>query len=202
MNILLTGAGGPAAIGVARSLRAHNLIGADANPYALHFAETSKKYLIPKASDPGYITTLRDICEREHIEFVHAQPDPEVAAISEHRDVLPTTYLPKHETVRRCQDKLATWRAWSKAGVPVPHTVLISEYQDLVHAFSELERPFWIRLRSGAAGAGSLKVSDLDEARTWITRHRGWGDFIASEFLPGRCFTYQTLWHYGAMVVG
>ena len=202
MRILLTGAGGPASIGVARSLRDHYLVGTDANPYALHFAEVAQKHLTPKASDPGYIAALKDICECERIEFVHAQPDAEVAAISEYRDCLPPTYLPSHATVRRCQDKLATWRAWSKGGVPVPHTLLIGEYADLVHAFSELERPFWIRLRSGAAGAGSLKVSDLDEARTWITRHRGWGDFIASEYLPGRCFTYQTLWYHGAMVVG
>lgn len=80
--------------------------------------------------------------------------------------------------------------------------MLISEYADLVHAFSDLERPFWIRLRSGAAGAGALKVADLEEARTWITRYHGWGSFIASQFLPGRCFTYQTLWRNGAMVVG
>ena len=202
MRILLTGAGGPASIGVARSLRDHYLVGTDANPYALHFAETNAKYVTPKASDPGYPNALRDICDREGIEFVHAQPDPEVEKISEIRDMLPTTYLPRHEVVRRCQDKLATWRAWKRGGVPVPHTVLISEYPDLVHAFSELERPFWIRLRSGAAGAGALKVADLDEARTWITRHHGWGDFIASEYLPGRCFTYQTLWYEGEMVVG
>src|SRR3990167_3948471 len=201
-RILLTGAGGPASIGVARSLKRHYLIGTDANPYSLHFAETDVKYVTPKASEPTYVQSLMDICARERIEFVHAQPDTEVEKISEFRDVLPTTFLPPHETVRRCQDKLATWRAWSKAEVPVPHTLLISEYQDLVHAFSELERTFWIRLRSGAAGAGSLKVSDLDEARTWITRHRGWGDFIASEFLPGGCFTYQTLWYKGEMIVG
>ena len=79
-RILLTGAGGPASIGVARSLKRHYLIGTDANPYSLHFAETDVKYVTPKASEPTYVQSLMDICARERIEFVHAQPDPRVLA--------------------------------------------------------------------------------------------------------------------------
>ena len=204
MKVLVTGAGGPAGIGVTRSLRVagHEVVGTDCDKWTLHFSETSKKYLVPRADDPHYISALNDIIKAEEIEFLHAQPDPEVAVISEGRHVLKaTTMLPSHEVVKICQDKMLTNTRLLGTGVPIPKTLnLIGG--DLSDAGRILGNEFWVRDRHGAAGRGAWHVrpGGQHEAESWITSNNGWRDFIASEYLSGSCVTWQSVWCDGKLV--
>ena len=138
MRILLTGAGGPASIGVARSLKGHYLIGVDANEHALNFAETDKKYVVPRVTDSAYLTVLNEIIDSEFVQFVHAQPDPEVHFISDHRDQIHAkTFLPDPETVAVCMNKYQTNAVLRRFGVPAPRTRLLSGIYDLDVAVAE-----------------------------------------------------------------
>ena len=202
MRILLTGAGGPASIGVARSLRKHLLVGVDANENALSFAETDKKYVVPRVDDSAYLTVLNEIIDTEAIEFVHAQPDPEVHFISDHRDQIHArTFLPHPETVAVCMNKHQTYETLKRFGVPVPKTRLLRGIYDLDVAVTEFGKPLWVRETVGAAGKGSIKASGFQDALYWVeSLHKGWGRFIASEYLPGRLFTWQSLWKDGVLL--
>lgn len=207
MRILLTGAGGPAALGVARSLPDHYLVGMDCDKYSLQHAQTKKKYVGPRCSDPEYIPFLNGLVETEGIDFVHAQPDPEVAVISERRhEVKARTFLPSVQTVRECQDKYLTFKRLYARGVPVPATYPLPSEVWLNKAWDHLMPnvgKLWLRANTGAAGRGSYLISGygkFTEAVAWVSSQKGWGSFMAAEYLPGKCVTWQSLWKDGELL--
>ncbi|MEM3695953.1 MAG: ATP-grasp domain-containing protein [Candidatus Bathyarchaeia archaeon] len=207
-RILVTGAGGPAGINFVMSLKIAPekmfIVGTEANKYFLHLASVDKKYLIPKASDPAYINELNGIVEKEKVDFVHAQPDVEVAAISESREKLKAkVFLPAKETIRVCQDKLKSAEKWEKNNVPVARYLELREEADVNRAFKELGTPIWIRARHGAGGRGSTLAHNKGTALSWIkywkSRGMNW-QFIAQEYLPGRNIGFHSLWKNGELI--
>lgn len=204
--VMVTGAGGSAAIGFCRSLRTadtrYRLIGVDCDKYHLQLAETDARYLIPPARDPDYLPVLNLIAEREGAHFLHAQPDPEVAFLSEHRDeVRVKTALPDTRTVRRCLDKFQSYRHWRLAGIRVPETIRIDNRENLCTAFAMFGPRIWLRNSQGAAGKGALPTDDYDQAVAWIDFCRGWGEFTAAACLGDASVTWQSIWERGELLV-
>lgn len=194
-RVLLLGAGGPAAIGVARSLRPYcDLTGMDENEFALNFAEVDKKVLFnPEKATPNEKHTF---CSG--FDFVHAQPDPEVLWLSENREGL-NTFLPSRASVIICQDKFKTHMMLKDLS---PYTMALTHKENLWNAFRDtgFEGKMWVRDRKGAAGKDSI-LANREDAEIWVNQHKGWGRFIASEYLPGRCRTVQQLWKNGRLIM-
>jgi len=207
-RILVTGAGGPAGINFVMSLRIAPekifIVGSEANEYFVHLAPVDKKYLVSKASNPKYVGELNKIIEKEKVEFVHAQPDTEVATISENREKLKAkVFLPAKETIRLCQDKLKSAEKWEKNNVPVAKYLELQDEDDVNKAFKELGTPLWIRARHGAGGRGSTLAQNEETALSWIkywkSRRMNW-QFIAQEYLPGRNIGFHSLWKNGELI--
>ncbi len=207
-RILCTGAGGPAGINFTMSLRAAPetavLVGTDSNEYFLNLAITDTRQLVPRAKDPAYIDALNDIIHKEHIEFLHAQPDIEVEAVSENREKLDApTFLPSKDAVKACQDKLQSAKVWKQKDVPVARTLEARSDSDIDEAFETFGSPIWIRARHGAGGKGSTPADNKETAVAWIEYWRSRGvdwDFIAQEHLPGRNIAFHSLWKDGELV--
>ena len=204
-RILIGGCGGSASVGFTRSIKKSNdsiyTVGTDANIFSLPFGETDAKYLVPRADNPGYIENLNEIIDNEKIEFLHTQPDPEVLAVSKNRHkIRAKTFLPEHKTIEICQDKYMSYSHWLKHGLEMPKTILITDEGALEKAFQEIKTPFWLRATSGAGGKGSIIVKDIRQAKVWIDYWNGWGTFIASELLPERLLTWQSIWYNGELV--
>lgn len=205
-NILVLGAGGAPSTNFVRSLRKkkskYRLIGTDANPYYLCRAETDVCYLVPKVSDPAFIPKLKDIIKKEAIDYIHIQNDKEVAFISEHRSEIPAIlFLPSQDTVRICQDKYQSYLRWQKAGITIPETMTISNPEDLETALHKFNGKAWLRATTGAAGYGSLKITDGKQARAWIDFHNGWGSFTAAKVLEPDSVTWMSVWNHGELIV-
>ncbi len=207
-RVLCTGAGGPAGINFTRSLQIAPerlfIVGTEASGHFLHLAQTDVSYHVPRARNRDYIEKLNEIIRKEKIEFIHAQPDVEVEAISENREIIEAKmFLPSKKAVRACQDKLESAKMWKSKNVPVPKTIEIREELDVERAFEELGRPIWIRARHGAGGKGSTPADNLDTAVSWIrywkSRAVAW-EFIAQEHLPGRNIAFHSLWKDGELV--
>ncbi len=207
-RILCTGAGGPAGINFTQSLRIAPekmyLVGTEANQHFLHLAATEKTYLIPRSKDPGYIDKLNEIITKEKIEFLHAQPDVEVEAVSEKREKLNApVFLPSKKAVKACQDKLESANVWKQKNVPVARTLQVTKDQDVDRAFAEFGSPIWIRARTGAGGKGSTPADNKETALAWIqywkSRKVDW-EFIAQEHLPGRNLAFHSIWKDGELV--
>jgi carbamoyl-phosphate synthase large subunit len=205
-RILVTGAGGTPAINFTRSLAASgepiSMVGADCNKYYLQRATCPERYLVPRADDPNYISVLRDLIKETGVEFLHTQNDLELAIISKNRAQLPIkTYLPSIETVSICMNKFETHHRWAKAGLPQPRTMMVNDENDLRTAFKEFGKQIWLRDVVGAAGKGSIPVSDLNVAKAWMDFRQGWGHFTAAEYLSPQSTTWQSIWKDGELIV-
>jgi len=207
-RIIASGAGGPAGINFVLSLRIAPekmfIIGTESNEYFIHLAPTDKKYLVPRAEEADYVDRLNEIIQKEDVDFLHAQTDPEVEVVSENREKLKTNLLlPSKGAVRACQDKLESARIWQKKGVPVARIKELHTERDIDEAFEEFGSPVWIRARHGAGGRGSTLANSRETALSWISywksRDVDWG-FIAQEHLPGRNIGFHSLWKNGELV--
>jgi len=207
-RILVTGAGGPAGINFISSLgiapEQMFIVGTEANQHFIHLATTDKKYVVPRATEPGYISKLNEIIRKEKIEFLHAQPDIEVEVVSANREKLDApVYLPSKKAVAACQDKLESARLWKKHGIPVAEFIEIRAESDIDRAFEELGSPIWIRATHGAGGIGSTPASNKQTATSWInywkSRKTGY-KFIAQQHLQGRNLAFHSLWKDGELV--
>ena len=205
-RVLVTGSGGAPAINFCRSLAAGpepmHLIGADCNKYYLQRSECAEKHLVPRADDSAYVPILQSLIHETGAELIHTQNDIEIGVLSEHREHLDVNfYLPSKDTIRVCLNKFESHRQWVQAGLPQPRTMLVCNETDLKKAFETLGRPLWLRDTVGAAGKGSIPVSEPDVAKAWLDFKRGWGKFTAAEYLSPQSITWQSIWRHGKLIV-
>ena len=212
-RILVTGAGGSAASNFVRSLRLaevdFHVVGVDASPYHLELSPVDDRYLVPTAGEPGYLDALNELVEREEIDFVHAQPDPEVLELARRRKELRApTLFPSTQTVELCQDKAAATSRLAETGLPVPQAVKVESEEELRAATEELVSAHgkaWVRAVRGAGARASLPVTTADQAVSWArywveVRSLDFADFMVSQFLPGREYAFQSLWSGGELL--
>jgi predicted ATP-grasp superfamily ATP-dependent carboligase len=206
-RILITGAGGAPATNFVRSLRLVknekvHFIGVDADKYYLQRAETDEKHLVPLCNDSDYLASLNQIIEQTGAEFLFAQPDMEIAVLSELRGQLKCkVLLPSKETIKICMDKFLSFEKWREAGLTVPETMMIFSEADLKEALEKFGPKIWIRAVTGAAGKGSLPTDNYNQAKAWLDFHDGWGAFSAAACLEQQSITWQSIWNEGELVV-
>lgn len=212
-RILITGAGGSAASNFKDAIdlsgQKHYIVGSDVKPYHLELMNVDKRYLVPPVTDPGYIDAVNRIIEKEQIEFVHPQPDVEVAFMSEHADKINAKiFLPDHAVVEACHDKMRFNELMTSKGLYVPKAHPINSQQDLKDALEDLLKIYpkvWLRATRGAGSRASLPINSFYQGDAWIDYWRNfrgidYGDFMASEFLPGHEYAWQSLWWNGELV--
>jgi carbamoyl-phosphate synthase large subunit len=212
-RILVTSAGGGASNNLMQGLREGALpvflVGTSIDPYYLARSRAERNYLIPRIdSGEPYLEALEDIIARERIDVLIPNNDLEVPAVSAARDRFGArTYLPAHETIELCQDKLAL--AWHLAahGIRVPETYPVDPPEQAAGVFNRFGDPdlLWCRMRRGSGSRGSLPVKDPDQVRFWVeywAQMRGVpeGMFVLCEYLPGRDYAVQSLWQDGELV--
>jgi carbamoyl-phosphate synthase large subunit len=212
-RILITGAAGSAAYNFRDALRldttAHYVVGSDAKPYHLELIDLDNKYLVPPVSDPRYVDAINAIVDKEDIDLVHPQPDVEVAWYAVHRDrVNAAMFLPSAEAVDLCHDKMRFNERLAARGVAVPRAFHVTDKGVLEHALAELltvQPKVWLRAIRGAGSRASLPIGNVYQGDAWIDYWRmfrgiDYGDFMASEFLPGPEFAWQSLWYEGELI--
>ena len=213
-RVLVTGAGGSAGANFIKSLRMSGeefyIAGSDINSLHLELASVDSKNLLPRCSSSDYIERLNEIIGKEGIDFVHPQPDSEVAVLSERReDVEAMMFLPDKQAVRICQDKMLFMDTLGAAGVPIAKSYSIKNRGDLESSLALLLEinpdKAWLRATKGAGGRASLPINEAVHGAMWIDywkKHRDldWGDFMLSEFLPGREYAFQSLWKDGEII--
>jgi len=208
-RILVGGAGGAPSNNFIQSLReapeSFYIVGMCSDEYDLCRANTEEKYLVPYAYEGDYYSVLEDIVHKTKPDFLHVQNDIEVLAISKYRERLwelgVRTFLPKHESVEICVDKMKTYQKWKKAGLKVPKSMLVKTEEDLRRAFDEFNGEIWLRAITGAAGKGALPANNFQFAKEWINFFDGWGRFMAAERLTSQTVTYMSIWKSGELVV-
>lgn len=205
IRILVTGSGSAAATGFIHCLQKTDdrffFVGTEANPMSSFLSSTDKTYMVPSYESEEYIPTLERIIKKEHIDFVWAPDQGAVQVLSKHRDKLSASlFMPDKEIITLCFDKYATLGALEDRGIPVPKTILLKAESDLKKAFASFGKQIWLREMSGWAGKGAFLASNLEEAQFWLKFSHGWGHFTASEYLPGKGYGCDMLFHKGKLI--
>lgn len=210
-RILMTGAGGPMAVNAARALRLADeeifIVGTDCNKYHLPLVLADEKVLVPHAGreEDAYIEKLNQIIETYDIQFILPTHGVEIRVQAKRKDELNAKlFLPKLETIQIGQNKWESHKIWRDKGIPVPKTYFIEKEEDLKRVFDEIPtRPIWVR-GDGVPGIGigvaSLPCKKVEHAINWVDHFEGWGNFIASEYMPGDNLTWISLWNKGELI--
>lgn len=210
-KILVTGAGGAAATNFIKSLKLTNdylIYGVDSNQYHLKLSVADINCLGPSSPPYLFIDKLNQLTKKYGIDFIHPQPDVHVKIISDNREALiAKTFLPDQRTINICQNKWSTYENFKEKGVSCATSFLLENNSDLEKASKHLlrtKKTFWIRADAGAGGKASLPVDNITLAKEWIKYWERKDEnikFIASEFLIGREYAFQSIWHEGRLIV-
>ena len=131
VSVLVTSAGGAAAINVMQALMAQEdipvrLVAVDMDPLAPGLYLADAKYVVPRATDDRFIPELLRICRAERVKVVIPMLSVEVPVIAAHRkefDELGILMLASSEdTTCVCADKRLTHRFFVDHGIPIPET--------------------------------------------------------------------------------
>jgi carbamoyl-phosphate synthase large subunit len=183
MRILITGAGGAAAVSVWKSLDArHELHMADMDPLAagLYLVPAERRLIIPRGDDPKLVDILFDACKARGIQALLPTVDAELAPVAAERQrfesagiALPISPV---ECLRICRDKQLLMEK-VKGRVPIPGNEPLTEaVADAVKSFPMLVKP-----RRGAGSRGVAKINSREDLDA-VPKD---GSYLLQEFLPG-----------------
>jgi carbamoyl-phosphate synthase large subunit len=200
MRILITGAGGAAAISVWKSLAAaHELHMADMDPLAagLYLVPADRRLIIPRGDDPELITVLHQACKARSIEALLPTVDTELAPLAEERErfeaIGVTLPISPVECLRICRDKHLLLEK-VKGAVPIP----ISEPLTQMVADRVTSFPLLIKPRRGAGSRGVARI-DTSEDLEALPKD---GSLILQEFLPGEEYSVDVYVRRDGRVIG
>jgi len=212
-RLLVVGAGSGAGNSLIRSLRAGDpsfvVVGCHDDRFTLKKSTAERNFLVPRATEPGFVAALRRIVEAEKIDLVIPNTDIDVWAISRARRRIPCRlFLPRHAVVELCQDKYALTVFLRTRGVPVPRTYPVTSRAAIRKIYGRLRSGTraWCRIRRGSGSRGAVPVASPRQAVNWI---RFWEEmrgvsaraFTLAEYLPGRDFACQSVWKDGQLVL-
>ncbi len=183
MRILITGAGGAAAVSVWKSLSAeHELHMADIDPLAagLYLVPPDRHLIIPRGDTPELVPALHRACKERRIEVLLPTVDAELAPVAVARDsfesigvALPLSPV---ECLRICRDKQLLMEA-VQGKVPIPDSEPLTEaVAARVDSFPRFAKP--------REGAGSRGVARID-SRADLDKQPKDGSVMLQEYLPG-----------------
>lgn len=180
-RVLVTGAGGPAAIGfLTLAGRADvDFYAADIDPVAsgLYLVPAERRVMLPRGDAAEFVDVVREVCRRLDIDVLVPTVDTELIPLSQVREQLATdgtTLLAAPETTLvACLDKAELARVCA-ADCEVPDTTVLTEG-------TGVPMPSIVKPR---AGSGSRGVRLVTESADLVGVPRD-GSFIVQEYLPG-----------------
>ncbi len=200
MRILITGAGGAAAISVWKSLGAeHELHMADMDPLAagLYLVPEARRLIIPRGDDPQLVEALHDACTARSIEMLLPTVDAELFPLAMARNRFEamgvTLPISPAECLRVCRDKqLLLDRV--RGEVPVPdYEALTQVVADRVDSF-----PRFVKPRLGAGSRGIAKIMRRED----LDKQPKDGSVMLQEYLPGEEYSVDVYVRRDGIVVG
>jgi biotin carboxylase len=212
-RILVTGAGGPGALNLSRSLLTMRpspwILAADASKHYVFLALGNERALVPRASDSdAYIAAINRLIDTHRVDFVMPNNSLEIRVLSARRSELHApVFLPDVAALDKANSKWLSYQAFQEAGLPVPKTVLLREPSAVHDVFRSLqtqdEERVWVRgagIPGKGIGVASLPCRTSAQAEQWVEYWHGWGEMAASEYLPGDNLTWMGLFKAGELV--
>ena len=199
VNVLVTAVGGIVGEGIVKSLKLANMsnstpikyriYGADMNERAAGLYRCDCGILVPPASDPGYIASIKKIIAEEDIRAIYIGSDIELVPLTQAKPDIESTseavvITNPENVIQTARDKWKTFQFLKKNHLPMAMSCLPDEKEEFVRDF---KFPLVVKPREGYASLHFYIVHSLEEmdyALHAIEKH-GWNPII-QEYLNGR----------------
>ena len=185
------------------------IVGVHHDRFTIKASLADLNYVVPVPTGAEFVDAVLDIVERDRINLIISTDENVVKALSDSRDRFPfDLLLPRRETIDLCQDKQALNVFFRDRGIPVPQFYEVGSLDDLEGIFARFEGDgiLWCRVRRGSLSLGATAVTNVDQARSWITQWRDLrgikvSDFTLGEYLPGRHYIATSVWCRGRLLL-
>lgn len=192
VRVLVTGAGGPAAVSVMKSLRADPtvvLLAADIDPWAagLYLLPPEARTLIPRGEDPSLVSVVFCTCVSLGVDVLVPTVDTELRPLAQARGQFAGAgiqlLLAPDEALAVTLDKLALARRCA-GKVRVPRTELLTGTDPRTWEYPVVVKP--------RQGSGSRDISVVESAQALAAMGARDG-FLIQEYLPGEEYSIDVL---------
>ena len=128
-------------------------------------------YQVPAASAPNYADIMLDICKKEKVDVYFPNVSAEVSAVVARKDEFEALgvklSVSNMESVAISNNKLKTYEALEKAGIPVPRYYGVHTVEDFVEGMKYMgypEKPVCIKIVDGRGSRG-VRIIDSTKSR-------------------------------------
>jgi len=189
INILLSGAGGPAAVNAIKSLRIAKLdvkiIAVDSNPLSAGFYLADSFRVVPSANDGMFMNEIYKIIAEEKINLIMPTSGFDIIPLSLHKSRLnemgAECFFSNYATVDLCDNKLSFYKR-IKARFPIPE---FSLHHNVGYDYPVFIKPIW-----GKGSRNSYLCESATEVQHILSRHE---NMLICEYLPGKEYTVDVL---------
>ncbi len=126
ITVMVTASGAPGTAALLHALRRNGerdvrLVGTDMSERSVGRHLCDAFHIVPAGSDPAFPGAMLEIAEREQVDAVLPQSSFDLEGLAEHVDRFPMPVLVSSpETIRRSNDKAATYELLHELGIPAP----------------------------------------------------------------------------------
>jgi carbamoyl-phosphate synthase large subunit len=150
IKILITSAGSTNGVNVIKALKEQKelklfLIACDMNPLAAGFYMADKYFVVPKANNPNFITTILKICRKERVQIIIPTFSFELPFFAKNKTIIEKEgikmAISDYENFLITEDKLRTYEYFKKWKIPFPKVYTENEIQEKKVKFPVIIRP-------------------------------------------------------------
>tara|TARA_R110001592_G_scaffold7337_2_gene41195 strand:- start:4814 stop:5686 length:873 start_codon:yes stop_codon:yes gene_type:complete len=167
INILITESGGPAAVGLIKSIKQLpykvTIVAVDMDELAVGNYLSDYHYQVPKASDSNYIDNILNIINKHNIKLIIPTGENDLQSLSKNIELFKNIgcklFISNLDTIKICQNKFKFWEHLNKKfKMPLPLNGV------------------FLKPDVGVGGRGTKKIEASKGSHLW-------------EFLPGKEYT-------------
>lgn len=158
----------------------------DCDELAPSLYEADTYYIVPRITDPVYLDTILEICEKESIKGVFSLIDPELSLLAKNKERFESkgimVFVSDYEQVEMCFDKYQFYEFCRENGFNT-----IQTYKDIFTFKTDYEAgkigfPVFIKPRNGSCSIHIQKVETMKELEFEYNRNE---NLIIQEFMNG-----------------
>ena len=179
-NILVTGAGGPAGICVIKSLKdKYRIIATDIDNLAPGLYLASKGYIVPKASDKGFISSILKLSKKEKISVIIPTVEEELIKFSENLQLFEkegiAVVVSNINSLNASVDKSKTYTLFEK-----------EKYCPRLYSQSTVKFPVVVKPTASRGGRGIFICEDSDELKVALKKNgKNFNESLIMEYVDG-----------------
>lgn len=164
---------------------------------ALYFADKSAN--LPRISEPNYIQSIIDLCNKENISIVIPTIDTDLLLLATNKVNIESktnarVLISDEETIAVCRDKIKTQKFLEANGFGVPK---MYTDEDLVF-HHEVNYPLFIKPVSGSSSINTFKVNNKNELDTY---RKIIVNPIIQEYIEGNEFTVDVFLDFQSNII-